>query len=49
MIDRRMFLLAAAALPVAASTPAGPGAATLRATARAGMNPGPDGADQKRH
>ena len=46
MIDRRMFLLAAAALPVAACTPAGPGAATLRATARAGMNPGPDGADR---
>lgn len=44
MIDRRLFLLATAAL--AACTPAGPGAATLRATARAGMNPGPDGADR---
>lgn len=46
MIDRRLFLFATAALPLAACTPAGPGAATLRATARAGMNPGPDGADR---
>lgn len=48
MIDRRELMIGGAALwgLAACGGPAGPGAVTVNASAGAGMNPGPDGADR---
>ena len=45
-IPRRAFLIGGSAVLLVACAPAGPGSVTLVAQGAAGMNPGPDGADQ---